>query len=991
MIFKDTFPKRPFLETLYTRDEKDLLEDMLEELEPINSARSIIASRASSWIERVREMPLSTFNIQRFLQAFPLTQEEGRSLMALAEAFLRIPDAYTAGLLLKDKLSGHDWSRKEKKEEALISFSRWGLNFVSFLQSHSWGSVVQPLNLKVFNIFMGHLAREFIVGQTIEKAYERSLKSPQDRFSFDMLGEGARTYTAAKDYWNAYRHAINVLQGQKKEKQSGFECNSISVKLSALHPHYHFSHQEDIMRDLLPQLIELCALAKEGTIALTIDAEEAARLELSMDLIEGLCHTEELKGWNGLGLAVQAYQKRAPGVIEWAESLAKQTQRILNIRLVKGAYWDTEIKIAQVGGYPDYPVFTRKAATDLYYLSCAQQLLNAEGALYPQFATHNAHTVAAILHMAQGRTDLEFQRLQGMGEELYKAVRETHSIACRVYGPVGKDQELLPYLVRRLLENGANSSFVHKIYEKSLPIADVLDDPFTFFETHAPGPHPKIPLPQDIYGKDRLNSQGYDLSDTQTVLGLKEEIERSFTEVTIYEVTPKELEKAFEVATIHWKSWDLTPVKARADILQKAADLLEERRGLFLRLLIEEGKKTLPDAIAEFREAVDYCRYYAQQTIVHFGSPLKLKGPTGETNRLQLRGRGVFVCISPWNFPLAIFLGQVTAALAAGNAAIAKPASPTPLIAFYALQVLYEAGIPKEILHFIPAQGSTLGNSLIADPRVKGIAFTGSTSTAQHIQKTLADHGGPIIPFIAETGGLNAMIVDSSALIEQVVDDVIASAFQSAGQRCSCLRILFIQEDVYPQTLQMLKEAMEILQVGDPQWLSTDVGPVITAAARDEIEAYVTTHSPLARAPLPSGLTGTFVAPTLIEIKGMDDVKKEVFGPVLHVASFKAQDFEKIIQSINQSGYGLTMGLQTRLESRIQYVRDEAHVGNSYVNRNMIGAVVGVQPFGGEGLSGTGPKAGGPHYLPRFAVERTFSNNITASGGNVDLLNLKED
>lgn len=990
MIFNDILHRRSLFETLASQDEKSLIEGMLQELSSLRSQRLEISTQATLWINSVREAPLATFNIQRFLQDFPLTHQEGRSLMAMSEAFLRIPDSYTAALLLKDKLSGHRWQKETGTKASLLGFSRWGLDLLNFLQTKSWGGLTQPLSLKGFKVFMRLLAREFILGRTIEEACKRRLKTPQDRFSFDMLGEGARTFSAAKEYMTAYRHAIEIVGNKKGPALSPFEKDSISIKLSALYPHYTFAHQQEVMKDLLPHLLELCVLARDAGIALTIDAEEASRLELSLDLIEAISQMGELKGWDGFGLAVQAYQKRAPAVIEWAESLARSTKRPLMIRLVKGAYWDTEIKIAQTGGYPSYPVFTRKATTDLSYLACAQKLLKAEGVLYPQFATHNAYTVAALLEMAKGRKDVEFQRLQGMGEELYKVVRATQPVACRVYAPVGKDQDLLPYLVRRMLENGANSSFVHKVYDKNLPFEDVLGDPWAFFETHSLGSHPKIPLPKDLYGNARTNSQGYDLSDKKTVAELKEAMDKSEdVQGTHKEATLKNLETAFQTATHHWESWDLTPAHTRADILNKAATLLEERKGLFLKLLIQEAKKTLPDAVAELREAVDFCRYYAVESLKHFGFPQVLQGPTGERNDLVLRGRGIFVCISPWNFPLAIFMGQVTAALAAGNAVIAKPASHTPLIASRAVDLLYEAGVPREILHFLPGRGSTLGTPLVADSRVSGVVFTGSTATAQHIQKTLTERGGPIVPFIAETGGLNAMIVDSSALIEQVVDDVIASAFQSAGQRCSCLRILFVQEDIYPQTIQMLKEAMEILEVGDPQWLSTDVGPVIDDGARDEIEAYVASHSPLARTPL-SALDGSFVAPTLIEVKGMKDVKKEVFGPVLHVASFKAQDLEDVVRSINQSGYGLTMGLQTRLESTIRKVRDLSHAGNLYVNRNMIGAVVGVQPFGGEGLSGTGPKAGGPYYLPRFAVERTFSYNITASGGNVALLNLEE-
>jgi RHH-type proline utilization regulon transcriptional repressor/proline dehydrogenase/delta 1-pyrroline-5-carboxylate dehydrogenase len=988
MIFENSYPQQPILEDALEKNEKKRIESILKELESFKEARSQIAAQAQAWIEVVRGMPLHAFNVQKFLQAFPLDREEGRSLMALAEAFLRIPDAYTANLLLKDKVGGRNWRQSEMKEDVLVGFSRWGLDFMSTLQNQSWGAITQPFIFQAVKVFMRLLSREFILGRTIEDAFKRSRKSPNDRFSFDMLGEGARTYSTAQEHKESYRHAISVLGKQKSSGRSFFERDSISVKLSALHPHYVFSHRDEVMKELLPTLVELCVLARDAGIALTVDAEEAARLELSLDLMENICETSELKGWDGFGFAVQAYQKRAQNVIEWAEKLGRKSNMPLMIRLVKGAYWDTEVKIAQVGGYADYPVFTRKAATDLSYLACAQQLLKAEGVLYPQFATHNAYTVAAVLEMSKGRKDIELQRLQGMGEELYKAVRASNPVVCRVYAPVGKDRDLLPYLVRRLLENGANSSFVHKIYDKDLPPEVIMGDPWAFFETHPICRHPQIPLPRDLYGKARKNSQGYDLNHLKTVIELKKDIEQvKISDDPLKESTVEDLENILQRASSNWEAWDLTSAEKRADILKRAADLLEEKRGLFLKLLIQEGKKTLVDAISELREAADFCRYYAVESLKHFEAPHSLRGPTGEQNELILRGRGVFACISPWNFPLAIFMGQVTAALAAGNAVIAKPASQTPLVAYHAVQVLYEAGIPREILHFLHGKGSILGTPLIEDLRVDGVVFTGSTSTAQHLQKILTDRGGPLVPFIAETGGLNAMIVDSSALIEQVVDDVIVSAFQSAGQRCSALRILFIQEDVYEPTVGMLREAMEDLIVGDPQWLSTDVGPVIDANAQHEIEAYIATKSPLGRTIIPE-MNGTFVAPTLIEVGGMADLTKEIFGPVLHVARFKAKDLEPLVRTINQSGYGLTMGLQSRIGSTIHQVRTFAHVGNLYVNRNMIGAVVGVQPFGGEGLSGTGPKAGGPFYLPRFAVERTFSYNIMASGGNVDLLNL---
>jgi RHH-type proline utilization regulon transcriptional repressor/proline dehydrogenase/delta 1-pyrroline-5-carboxylate dehydrogenase len=989
MLLDTTSPPYEAIQNLKLADEGNLINSFLLDLAALHPHRADINEQAKAWIKGVRKRKLPFFDIQRVLHSFPLTEPEGRSLMALAEAYLRIPDAATAQLLLKDKIAGKNW-QQDAFQGKFMGLSHWGLQFLGYLQNQSWAAFVHPLTVHLFTGVMHLLSRQFIVGQTIEEALKHRLKMPQDLMSFDMLGEEARTFSMAQTYHQAYAQAIKAIGGKTQKSPSLFERDSISVKLSALHPHYNFMHHRQVMDELLPLLIELCVLARKEGIALTIDAEEISRLEISLDLIKAAVESTELKGWKGFGFAIQAYQKSAPSIIEWAENLSLQTQMPLMIRLVKGAYWDKEIKIAQVGGYSAYPVFTRKSSTDLSYLACAQKLLEAKGSLYPQFATHNAHTIAAILKMAGGRYDMEFQRLQGMGEALYATVRKSHPLQCRVYAPVGKDHELLPYLVRRLLENGVNSSFVYNIYDAHKPLEEVIDDPWTFFETHTPGPHPLIPSPPTLYGKDRMNSQGYDFHDRLVVDELHKEIKKSAKLYgAVKEATLQDLEKALHRTSSHWESWDRVPAAERAEILNKAAHLLEKKRGLFLGLLIHEAKKTLPDAIAELREAVDFCRYYGAESLKHFSTPQVLQGPTGEQNELVLKGRGVFACISPWNFPLAIFTGQVVAALAAGNAVIAKPATLTPLIGYHMIQVLYEAGVPQSVLQLLPGKSSLLGGPLISDQRIKGVAFTGSTATAQNIQHTLSTRGGPLIPFIAETGGINTMIVDSTALIEQVVDDVMISAFQSAGQRCSALRILFLQDDIYEPTLALLKEAMMALTVGDPGQLSTDVGPVIDSTAQEAIEAYIAQHPPLCRTPLPA-LTGTFVAPTLIEVKGIEEMKREVFGPVLHVARFKAQDLEALIRTINHSDYGLTMGLQSRLNSTIEKVRKTAHVGNLYVNRNMIGAVVGVQPFGGEGLSGTGPKAGGPYYLPHFGVERTFTYNVTASEGNVALLNLGE-
>ena len=653
MIWSEPLPCYPDLDNLLSQDEGTLITALLKDLKDVQDFSSSIAQQAKTWIKAVRALPMGAFNIQRFMQAFPLSKPEGRSLMALAEAFLRIPDSYTASLLLEDKLSQFDWRKGGLDEDVLLKVSRWGLQTISALQSSVLEPVIQSINLAIFRAFMHALGREFIVGRTIGTALKRRLKTPQDRFSFDMLGEGARTLSMAKAYKHSYAHSIEVLGQQKGTGDTPYERDSISIKLSALHPHYALSHYEEVMKELLPDLIELCQRAQTAGIALTIDAEEAARLELSLDLIKRVSKTKELANWDGFGLAVQAYQTRAPAVIRWVQELAETTKNPFMVRLVKGAYWDTEIKIAQVGGHPDYPVFTRKVATDLSYLACAQQLLKAKGILYPQFATHNAYTVAAVLEMAGARTDIEFQRLQGMGEELYTAVRSSHPISVRVYAPVGDDRGLLPYLVRRLLENGANSSFVHKIYDSKVPPEKIAEDPLSFFETHAPSKHPNIPLPKDIYDPLRENSRGYDLNNRETLETLKNEMEKAKRGYgTHKENTLKDLEKALSQVTTHQMMWDTMPVSQRAEILKRAANILEERRGLFLGLLIEEAGKTLPDAVAELREAMDFCRYYAEEALKHFEAPQTLPGPTGELNQLALRGRGVFACISPWNFPL---------------------------------------------------------------------------------------------------------------------------------------------------------------------------------------------------------------------------------------------------------------------------------------------------------------------------------------------------
>ena len=994
-------------------DEGEIVAGYLDALSPFYTAnQSQIRDRATRWIEDVRQQKLSPWDVQSLLQAYPLSSAQGRSLMSLAEALLRIPDTLTAGYLIQDKISGMGW--KNHDAHTLIQLGGQGLDLLSKYFNRKPGlfrKISNPVILRVLQLGMSRIANQFILGTTIEKAIARATPDALHRYSYDMLGEGARTWAMADAYKAAYLSAIEALKNAPHR-----ESQSISVKLSALHPKYGIAHAQDVLDHMVPVLLEIAESARTHGIAVTIDAEEVARLELSLDVIDRVISASSLKGWDGFGLAVQAYQKRLLPTLDWLHEKAKSYNMPLNVRLVKGAYWDSEIKLDQVAGLADYALFTKKASTDISYLQGAQRLFAASGYLRPQFVTHNAFTISSILAMAGDRQDYEFQRLQGMGEPLYRAVQSEYAIPCRVYAPVGAHHDLLAYLVRRLLENGANSSFVNRIYDTALPVKDALDDPFLKLKDSAPTRNLNIPLPSDLYGKTRQNSKGFDLQDITTLQTLGDEISRfsneKFTAAspqskgllrnvlnpanpqevvgTVTEGTVEDLDRALTLSSLHWEMWEGTPVARRAEILLKASHLFEDNAEALLNLLIREGGKTLSDAVSELREAVDFCRYYAQQARKDFGALVRLPGPTGEVNALGLRGRGVFACISPWNFPLAIFTGQVTAALAAGNAVVAKPASQTPLVAGLAIKLLHQAGVPEEVLHFLPGKANVVGDALVSDLRVKGIVFTGSTVTAKNINQHLANRGGPIVPLIAETGGLNAVIVDSSALPEQVVDNVVISAFQSAGQRCSAARILYLQDEIYDKVMALLIPAMEELSVGNPAHLSSDLGPLIDQAACGEIEAYLQKHQDqiIARGKIPQGLQGSYLAPAILAISGIEALEKEVFGPVLHVAKFKASELDSVIKAINQKGYGLTLGVMSRVESTIEKIRTQAHVGNIYINRSTIGAVVGVQPFGGEGLSGTGPKAGGPFYLHRFAVERTFTDNITAMGGNPELLGL---
>ena len=998
----------------------------------VTLARALVAGARA----RREERPF----LDAFLQEFGLSNQEGIALMCIAEALLRIPDDATADRLIAEQLSNGDWSAHSGRSGSLfVNASTWGLMLTGgileldpAIRNDATGWVRrftrkagEPVVRLAVRRAMRIIGGEFVVGRTIEEALQRSADDKQLALcSFDMLGEGARTLADADRYLSSYEHAIDAI-GKGVRGRAPHEVSSISIKLSALEPRYTLLQQERVAARLVPKAIALARRAAAAGIQLTIDAEEADRLDLSLDVIEALAGDRGTRDWPGLGLAVQAYGKRTLDVIEWVDALAADAGRRMTVRLVKGAYWDSEIKRSQERGLAGYPVYTRKLTTDVSYLACAGRLLQARERIYAQFATHNAHSIASILDLAQGGSGFEFQRLHGMGGLLFsEAQRQIRDFPpVRVYAPVGEHKDLLAYLVRRLLENGANTSFVNRFMDEQVPVADIVRDPITDLEALSAVANPGLPLPQALY-PDRRNSRGVDFGSPADLAALRSGIAtqrtRAWAASPVYagtaraegaaypitnpadrrdvvgsarDATPAIIDAAFGAAADAQRSWDGLGGAARAAILDKAADLLEERHGEFHSLLVREAGKTLTDAVAEVREAVDFCRYYAVRARELFDAPQRLTGPTGETNELSLQGRGVFACISPWNFPLAIFAGQVTAALAAGNSVMAKPAEPTPLIAAQFAALLREAGVHPGTLALLPCQGPVFGEAALRHPALAGVAMTGSTATAQKINRLLAARDGAILPLIAETGGLNAMLVDSTALPEQVVDDVMASAFASAGQRCSALRLLFLQEEIADSVIEMIAGAMDDLVIGDTAEPRTDVGPVITAAAADGLNRHIARMSReadiLKACPLDERHAhGSFVAPHLIELHQAAQLTREEFGPILHVVRYRARDAAQVLESIRATGYGLTLGVQTRLEGFWREVFAQTQVGNTYINRNMVGAVVGVQPFGGSGLSGTGPKAGGPHYLLRFANERTLSVNTTATGGNAALLNL---
>jgi RHH-type proline utilization regulon transcriptional repressor/proline dehydrogenase/delta 1-pyrroline-5-carboxylate dehydrogenase len=999
---------------------------------------------AQSLVTAVRVRKDEQGLLDAFMQEYDLSSEEGVVLMCLAEALLRIPDDETAEKLIADKLGDADWeSHLGKSSSVMVNASTWGLmltgklvalsestqfNFKSALKrlvNRSGEPVVRAAIRRAMRI-MGH---QYVMGRTIDEAMDRAeqKKNRIYRHSFDMLGEAALTAEDSERYMASYRAAIDAI-GSREKPEDFYAAPSISVKLSAIHPRFEYGQRDRVLKELVPRLLELANLARSRGIALTVDTEEADRLMLTLDVFSAVMLDESLAGWNGFGLALQTYQKRAPAVIDLLADLAARTGRRIPVRLVKGAYWDSEIKHAQVEGFDGYPVFTRKANTDVSYIACARKVLSNRQAFYPQFATHNAHTIAVVSELAGDRLDYEFQRLHGMGDDLYGVVMKEDGFhhACRVYAPVGSHEDLLPYLVRRLLENGSNTSFVNRIVDERLPVEKVAEDPLARVASTEPVAHPAIPLPRHLYGDDRLNSSGVNLANGSELRDLAIRMQ-AFAD-TRWDVEPMlarplqdgeaqvkdninpgnlddrvglvrqtsldELEGAIEDAVAFAPEWDRVPGSERASILEKAADAMEQSAAELMVLAAREAGKTPHDAVSEIREAVDFLRYYAMQARNHFDGPMVLPGPTGERNELSLHGKGVFVCISPWNFPLAIFTGQISAALAAGNAVLTKPADQTPAIAAYAVRLLHEAGVPRAALQFVPGRGSVVGAKMTTDSRIDGVALTGSTDTAWLINRSLAARDAPLAAFIAETGGQNAMLVDSSALPEQVVQDVIRSAFHSAGQRCSALRVLFVQDDVADRTIELLAGAMKELVIGDPRKLSTDVGPVIDGSALEELREHANRMEQefrlVARAPLGRGLHGHYFAPCAFEIDSIRSLEKEVFGPILHIVRYRSRDLDRVIDDINATGFGLTMGIHSRIDRTQRYIASRIQAGNCYINRNMIGAVVGVQPFGGERLSGTGPKAGGPHYMLRFATERTLTVNTAAVGGNASLLDLDD-
>ncbi|WP_372739413.1 bifunctional proline dehydrogenase/L-glutamate gamma-semialdehyde dehydrogenase PutA [Neptunomonas sp.] len=1027
-IFNADFLDQPLsqlwqhISPLYAVDENHWLKELLPLAAPDDNERKHITQGATRLIEKVRADDGAIHMIDALLLEYSLDTREGILLMCLAEALMRIPDADTADALIRDKLSVADWKAHLKNSESLfVNASTWGLLLtgkVVSLDENEDGTpsnvinrlvnkMSEPVIRKVMNQAMKIMGHQFVLGRNIKEALKRGHAS-RDKgytYSFDMLGEAALTRQDADKYFNDYIQAITAVGKDTYKGKS--PRPTISIKLSALHPRYEVSQKDRVLGEMHDKVLELIQHARAVNVGVTIDAEEADRLELSLELFEKLYQHETIRGWGEFGLVIQAYSKRALPVLVWLAALAKQQGDRIPLRLVKGAYWDSEIKNCQQRGLSNYPVYTRKEATDTAYLACARFLLseNVRGHIYPQFASHNAHTVASVISMAT-HNDYEFQRLHGMGDALYNTVIKENNVAVRIYAPVGNHKDLLPYLVRRLLENGANSSFVHRLVDARCPISELVNHPADVLASRKSLANPYIPLPSELFGNERKNSFGFNIeiegewhdfealiqpfmsttwqagpiinaqmiSTGTTLHAVTAPYDHSHTVGQVNYASAQHVEQALGVATDAFPQWSNTPVSERAAALERLADLLEANYGELMALCHREAGKTLQDSIDEIREAVDFCRYYAVQARLAMSDTVTLPSFDGSTMEIQREGRGVFVCISPWNFPLAIFLGQVTAALAAGNTVVAKPAEQTSIIAFRAIELMLEAGVPGGAIQLIIGEGATLGAPLTSDNRVAGVAFTGSTNTARVINRTLANRQAEPVPFIAETGGQNAMIIDSTCLPEQVARDVVRSAFASAGQRCSALRVLFVQKDIAERIIPMLRGAMMEQVVGNPVLHKTDIGPVIDKKAQSGLQLHIDKMKQnatlIAQAALPADAeNGTFIAPTAFEISSIDQLTEEQFGPILHVVRYKASELDTIIDTINASGFGLTLGVHTRNETTANHIAARVRAGNIYINRDQVGAVVGVQPFGGQGLSGTGPKAGGPHYLKRFTRE----------------------
>jgi RHH-type transcriptional regulator, proline utilization regulon repressor / proline dehydrogenase / delta 1-pyrroline-5-carboxylate dehydrogenase len=1014
----------------YAPPDEDLAAQFLADAAREAAAEHRVDARARRLVEAIRAKTGGLGGVDDFLHAYALSTKEGLALMVLAEALLRVPDAATADQLIEDKLAAGRWLDGNVKSTALlVSASAWTLGVAARVIHPAetpetiLDNIVRRVGLPTVRAAtrqaMRLLGSHFVIGATIEDALARARSHTEFSYSFDMLGEGARTGTDAEKYFEAYAGAIAAIGADSADRNRPGR-SGISVKLSALHPRYEAISRERVLEELTPRLVALARLAKAHGLQLTVDAEEADRLELSLDVMAAALRDRALDGWDGFGLAVQSYQKRALAVIDWIDDAAAALNRKLTVRLVKGAYWDTEIKRAQERSLADYPVFTRKAMTDLCYMACVKRLLASRPRLFPQFATHNALTVASAIEDAGGIEGFEFQRLYGMGEALYQALAaEFPDVACRVYAPVGGHRDLLAYLVRRLLENGANSSFVSVAADRSVPVEQILRRPQSWIANPAQASNRKIPLPRALFAPERRAAAGIEFGDRASLEALVDDVRqgtragveaRPLVDGVALSSIPREVHSPIDgsvIGTVHeaddaivqaamaaasdgFAAWAAQSLEQRAAILERAADRLEVNRGRLLALLQSEAGKTLEDALAELREAVDYCRYYAAQARVAL-TATAMPGPTGESNELRYRGRGVFVCISPWNFPLAIFTGQITAALVAGNTVVAKPAEQTPLIAALAITLLHEAGVPKNTLQLVPGEGK-VGARLVAEGPVAGVVFTGSTDTGHAINRALAEKSGPIVPLIAETGGINAMIVDATALPEQVTDDVLASSFRSAGQRCSALRLLCLQDDIADRMLVMLAGAARELTLGDPRLISTHVGPVIDHEAKSRLEAWIADNERAGRMRFRwdwynrPPAEGTYVAPVIIELDRASDLDREVFGPVLHVVRWAPERLDQLLDDIARNGTALTLGIQSRINLRIARIAGRLPHGNIYVNRNMIGAIVGAQPFGGTRLSGAGPKAGGPSYLRRFTTEQVVTVNTAAAGGNASLL-----